>query len=78
MARIAKSKDQANWRKGKDLQVGDIVILGSESGWVDATITGPAEKVPYMSVTNYQFPTSIEGRFVTVGGGEFVRGRYQV
>lgn len=29
-----------------------------------------------MGVTNYRFPTSVEGRTVLAGGGEFVRGKY--
>jgi hypothetical protein len=74
MARIAKSKDTANWRKGKDIAVGNIISV-----WVHGAQTFQAvvsiAKVPYMSVTNYQFTTT-EGRTVTAAGGEFVEGQY--
>ncbi len=76
MAKLAKSKDTANWRKGKDLKVGDTVLLWVNGQQVEATITTEPIKVPYMSVTNYKWQTSIPGRTVLAAGGEFVEGRY--
>jgi hypothetical protein len=77
MAKIAKSKDTANWRKGKDLTVGDLLAVRWE-GKTPVEFSPIAEslgKVPYMGVTNYRYKTE-SGHTKTVAGGEFAQGRY--
>lgn len=76
MAKIAKSKDTKNWRKGKDLQVGDLVAVHWDERGV-VTETSPVVeylgKEPYMGVTNHVFMLA-NGRRKFLAGGEFVRG----
>lgn len=79
MAKIAKSKDTANYRKGKDLQVGDIVkvhtVIDGVHGSIFSAITEYLGKVPYMGVTNHKFMTE-SGNTLLVGGGEFAQGQF--
>jgi hypothetical protein len=79
MAKIAKSKDQANWRKGKDLQVGDLIATkfdGQEPIEL-SPITAYEGTAPYMGSTNHVWRLA-NGDTKLVGGGEFARGRYTI
>lgn len=75
MAKIAKSKDTANYRKGNALQVGDTVAVWIDGVEVFTTVTAYLGKVPYMGTTNHEFETEA-GKTLTLGGGEFQKGRY--
>lgn len=83
MARIAKSKDTANWRKGKDLKVGDLLqnreYVGTypDGEWVVtySPIVEYLGTTPYMSVTNHVFLTE-DGKRHLCGGGEFAPGKF--
>ena len=77
MARIAKSKDQANYRKGNALAVGDqIAIAWNTDGSVAATSpVATIETGMYMSRRGYVF-TAESGFVVHAASGEYVQGRY--
>lgn len=81
MAKLAKSKDTKNWRKGADLRVGDLVAVA----WTDRTASEfspivAIEKVP----THYcgagagseYLCTTEAGRTRQFAGREFAEGRY--
>lgn len=78
MKKLPKSQDPANWRKGKDLQIGDMIAVKWDEDGKPIEFS-PIEsyegKQPYMSVTNYVYRLA-NGRSCWCGGGEFKQGRF--
>jgi hypothetical protein len=87
MAKIAKSKDQANYRKGANVQVGDVISV-INAQWQD-------EFAPVVAIQRaesnydgrgagrrYVFVTDVTPRdgysHTSAAGSEFVRGQYAV
>lgn len=73
----SKSAQPNRYRKGKDLQVGDMIAVRWEGKRpVEfSPIESYEGKVPYMGVTNYSF-TLANGRTKLYGGGEFAEGHF--
>lgn len=79
MAKLAKSKDPQNWRKGKDLKIGDMIAVkwGPDGPVEYSPIVSYDGKRPYMSVTNHVW-TLENGDKLWCGGGEYAAGRFDV
>lgn len=78
MAKMAKSKDTANWRKGNAILKGDLVAVA----WNGETVTetSPIAKIEtslYMSRRGFVFTTE-SGYVIHAASNEFVEGRYNV
>lgn len=81
MARIAKSKDTANYRKGKDLQVGDQVAVrwdGMKSVEFSAIVSINAVDAATVGQSGgRQYRAELaDGTAKVATGAEFVEGRY--
>lgn len=76
MARIAKSKDTANWRKGNAIAKGDMVAVkwqGEAS--VEFSRVASIGTGLYMSRRGYVFTTE-SGKVIHAASAEYVEGRY--
>ena len=77
MAKLAKSQDPTNWRKGAQLATGDLVAIEWDAAGNATAFSAVVsrETVAYMGTTTYKFALA-NGRSKTAAGREFVQGRY--
>lgn len=84
MAKISKSTDTANWRKGKDLKVGDeIATAWAAVAPYAVTETSRIESIELVNAANVgqrggrQYRAHLaNGKAKTATGAEFVQGRF--